>query len=74
MTDYSHLHALELHLSNDRARLAVARSDKDRAFRARCIAGWEREIVAERRFLGLPDAVDCDLTDDELLAALGVAA
>ena len=74
MTDYSHLHALELHLSNDHARLAVARSDKDRAFRDRCIAGWEREIVAERRFLGLPDAVDCDLTDDELMAALGVAA
>jgi hypothetical protein len=65
MTD--HLSALELRLSHERVRLANATSDGERAMRQVWVAGIEKEIAAERRFLAEQSP---DLTDDELLAAL----
>lgn len=73
MIDRSHLHAIELRLSHERERLLRARSDTERRHRAVWVASVERELAAERRFLGLapidPAALDA-LTDDDLLAAL----
>jgi hypothetical protein len=70
--DFSHLHALEHGLHNERARLASAKTEGERALRAAWIRQREREIAQERIFLGLPlDPVDTDaMTDDELLEAL----
>lgn len=61
--DFSHLNALELCLSHERAR-------EPNALRAVWIAKIEREIAGERAFLGLPAVVASDLTDDELFAEL----
>lgn len=69
--DYSHLHALEVGLANERSRLAVAKTDQERALRSVWIGQREREIAAERLFLGLGDDPETDaMSDDELLAAL----
>ena len=70
MTDLTHLDALQLRLSNERARLATA-SGKDRDLRAVWIAQMEREIDAEYVHLGLINEGDSVfLTDDELVAEL----
>lgn len=72
MTDLTHLNALSLRLSHERGYLAAAKSEKERALRAVWIAQIEREIANEKRFLGIDDAPQSDMSDDELLAALGV--
>ena len=67
MTDYSHLNALELRLSHERARLARDNSP----IRQVWVAGIEKEFAEERRFLGLPPIEPTTtMTDDELIAAL----
>ncbi len=53
MIDYSRLDALNLHLSNVRIRLTNAKTDKERELRKVWVAGLEKEIAAERKFLGL---------------------
>jgi hypothetical protein len=70
--DFSHLHALEHGLHNERARLASAKTEGERALRAVWIRQREREIAQERIFLGLPaDHEEPDtMTDDDLLQAL----
>jgi hypothetical protein len=68
--DYSHLHALEQGLSHERERLARATAPAERRLRQTWIDQREREIAAERQFLGLPADSGADMTDDELLAAL----
>jgi multidrug resistance efflux pump len=68
--DYSHLHALEQGLSHERERLARATAPAERRIRQTWIDQREREIAAERRFLGLPAESVETMTDDELLAAL----
>ena len=68
MTD--HLAALEARLSHERARLAVARTARERDLRAVWVAQCEREIIAEKAFIGCVEPAPCDLTDDELLAEL----
>lgn len=70
--DFSHLHALEHGLHNERARLASAKTEGERALRSVWIAQSEREIAQERIFLGLPaDHGDTNaMTDNELLEAL----
>lgn len=71
MSDRSHLGAIEVRLSHERARLAAAPSDLRRVW----VAQIERELAAERARLGLdePEALD-EMTDDELLAALAEGA
>lgn len=62
----THLNALELNLSHERARLANAKTDAERASRSVWVAQLEREIASERKFF----AVELSLTDDELMAEL----
>lgn len=69
---HEHLAALELGLSHERARLAQAKTVRERELRTVWIAQREREIAAEKAFLGIaPDDPTDQMTDDELLAALG---
>lgn len=72
MTDLTHLHALALSRSHEACRLANAKTDGERALRSAWLAQMDREIAGERRFLGLPDDAQVEMTDDELIAALGV--
>lgn len=59
----AHLDALNLNLSNERMRLASAKTDAERQLRAVWVAQLEKEVAAEELFAG---------TDDELLAELWV--
>ena len=68
-TNHTHLDTLNLRLSHERARLAAATSDRERAVRAVWILQTEREIAGERAFLGLQDDLPV-VDDDELLAEL----
>jgi hypothetical protein len=69
MTDYSHLDALEIGLSHERARLRLARSPREIQYREIWVRQYEREIASERELLGLP-ATDVELTLDDILAEL----
>lgn len=70
--DTSHLVALHDSLSRNRAFLADAKNDQQRAHFQRCIESKQREINSELRFLGMPTAEEFDaISDDELLAELG---
>lgn len=66
----SHLDALNLRLSHERERLAAETTDEGRAMRKVWIAQIEKEISAEREFLGQPAAPEIQMSDDELLNAL----
>jgi hypothetical protein len=66
--DTSHLSALELRLSNERERML---HDPQNRLRPVWIAQIEREIKQERELLKLGTQDMPDLSDDELLAALG---
>lgn len=68
MTDYSHLDALQTGLSHERERLANAKSDQEREMRSVWVQGYEKQIANEKKFLGIDDT----MSDDELLAELGV--
>lgn len=63
MTDLTHLHALELHLSHERVRLFAAKSDGERKLRAIWVEQLQREIDAEYKFLGIAPE---ELSDDDL--------
>lgn len=67
----THLNYLELGLHNERQRLAAAKSEGERQQRQVWVSQLEREVAAERKFLGLPE-VAADISDDELLAELGL--
>ena len=71
MTKFAHLDALNLRLSRERSRFAVA-SGKQRELRGVWIAQIEREIDREMEFLGVNYAPLPEMSDDELLAALGI--
>lgn len=64
-----HLIALQTRLAHERDYLAKAKSEGERVLRKVWIAQIEKEIAAERKFLGI-DSVECDMSDDELLAEL----
>lgn len=66
--NFDHLIALQDGLAREKSRFARDANPS----RAVWIAQREREIKAEEAFLGLP-AVDCSLSDDELLAELFAA-
>jgi len=65
----SHLIALQNRLADEQGFLALAKTASERALRQAWIAQIEREIAAEKTFLGMEE-VECDMSDDELLAAL----
>ena len=70
--DFSHLSALEQCLSREGERLAVAKTENERALRRVWVAQYEKEIAGERAFLGLPPEDDCaQMSLDEILAELG---
>ena len=70
--DLSHLGALELRAGHERARLRVATRPREIALRRIWISQVEREIAAEREFLGLAPASGDgpELSVDALLAEL----
>jgi len=71
MTDTSHLEALQVGLSHERARLADAKTESERALRTIWVQQYERQIADERAFLGMPAETPVDeMTDDEILADL----
>ena len=72
MSDRTHLDALNLRLSHERGYLAAAKSAKERALRTVWIFQIEREIDHEKSSLGIDDVPQPDMSDEELLAALGV--
>lgn len=69
---HTHLDALQLRLSNERQRLAAAKTPFELAARQAIVQSCEREIAGERRFLGLQGAAPV-MSDDDLLASLGAA-
>jgi hypothetical protein len=69
--DYSHLHALSVGLSHERARLANARSDGERSFRQVWVKQYENEVAAEEKRIGVNSiSIDEAMSDDDLLAEL----
>jgi hypothetical protein len=71
LMDLSHLHALELGLSNERQRLSDAKTESEKALRLVFCKQREKEIEAEKVFLGstsvdMPDI----MSDSELLDQL----
>lgn len=69
--DTTHLSALEIGLAHERSRVTLATTDAERELRAVWVAQREREIAAERAFLGMPPRVELPpMSEDELLAAL----
>ena len=69
MRDCSHLDAILFRLSNERARLANAKTAREISFREIQVSQAEKELVSEMDLLG-GKIVDNDMSDDELLAAL----
>lgn len=65
----SHLNALQVRLSNERVRLANAKTEAERELRRVWVAGIEKEIAVEQSTVFSDTAADA-MTDDELLAAL----
>lgn len=80
MTDFSHLGALEMSLVHEKARVTEAKANAWRkggygilVFREHNCRMIEKEIAAERKFLGIGEAASVDdISDDELLALLSV--
>ena len=75
-TDTSHLDAIDLRLSHERARVTAARTPKDREWREHNVRMIERERASEVEFLKArgwiepePMSLD-DILDDDLLREL----
>ena len=68
MSDNTHFCALNLRLSNERARLAAATKPAEISARKVIVAQIEREIAAEIAFCYPEPGVE--MTDEELLKAL----
>ncbi len=71
MTNTSHLDALNLRLSHERGYLAAAKTKNEKALRTVWISQIEKEIAGEIAFLGKGNEELPDMSDDDLLAALG---
>ncbi len=69
MRDETHLSALLFGLSNERVRLAAAKSDGERALRSVWVAQLEKEVSFEESFLAARAEMP-PMTDDELMAEL----
>lgn len=68
----SHLHAIELRLSNERLRLAAAKTAGERKQRQVWIRAAEKELAAELALLLAKKEADPDMSDAELLRELGL--
>lgn len=68
--DTTHLQALITSLSNERGRLAKAKTEKEREMRRVWIAQTEREIAAEEKFLGMEPVAPFEGSLDDLAVAL----
>jgi hypothetical protein len=66
------LNALELNLSHERSRFAAATLKGEIDLRAVWVAQLEREISSLKKNFGLEPLIVIDVTDDELLAQLGL--
>jgi hypothetical protein len=66
--DTTHLEALQLRLSNERARLRSAKSKNEIAIRKVFVAQCEKEITGEFKRLGIEDCAE--MSDDELMEEL----
>lgn len=72
MNNYSHLDALNLNLSNERTRLTNAKSSQEKELRTVWVNQLEKEIAAERKFLGIADSTIESISDEELFKELGL--
>lgn len=70
MKDTKHLVALQDGLKHEQARLASAKKSNEIALRTVWVKQLEKQIADEMRFLGIEEIVECDLSDDDLLAEL----
>lgn len=71
MTDRSHLHAIEYRLHRERVRLAAATTPQEREARTVWVQAAEKELVAERAFLGLSaEEPEAEMTMDEIMKEL----
>lgn len=61
----THLDALNLRLSNERSRLAAAKSEGEIKMRQAWVAQLEKEIAGEAQFTA-------EISDEDLLAELGL--
>lgn len=68
----THLDYLELQLSNERSRLADAKSDGERELHQVWVDQLEREISGEIEFIGGNRQGLTEMSDDELLAELAI--
>ena len=70
--DTSHLVALHERLLRERARLATAGSEEERAVWQVWVAQAERELEGELKFLGMDGGTEvAEISDDDVLAELG---
>jgi hypothetical protein len=75
MSDLSHLDAIDLRLSHECARVALAKNDKEREWRQHNVRMIERERVNEIAFLakrGITVEDAPEMTLDEIAEALGI--
>lgn len=72
MKDTLHLVALQTRLFNERARLAAAKTEKEKQARQVIVNSAEREFEGELKFLGMDSAPVTEINDDDLLAELGL--
>jgi len=61
----THLNALQVSLSNERSRLANAKTEGEKALRSVWVKQLEKEVASEEK-----NFPTCDMSDDELLAEL----
>ena len=66
----THLNALQLRLSNERNRLATAKTLSEKELRAVWVKQLEKEVAGEMAFLAQNQIETVDMADDDLLAAL----
>lgn len=68
--DITHLTALQTRLAHESEYLAAAKSESEIALRKVWIAQIEREIVAEKAFIGWEPIEEDDMSVEDLLAEL----
>ena len=68
--DMTHMNALLLGLSNERARLEEETTEQGRKLRTVWVKQIEKEIEGEREFLGLDKEKEFEGSDEELLSEL----
>ena len=71
MQDTTHLNALQVSLSNERSRLAKAKTDGEVVLRSVWCKQLGKEVADERKRLGLDEMPIDEMSDDELIAFLG---